>query len=201
MAGVPETNQTGWLFSLMKGPPGGWTGADGRMMRSWIGTGLGLGLGLGLAALLAPAPGALAADGPGGIWMKPGGKAAVEFFPCEETRLCARLIWARPSEYPQGQTRDINNPDPDLRRRDLCGATIIWGLEPDGEGGWEDGWVYDPSTGKTYGAEITRLGPQRLKVRGYKWVSLLGKTQVWEPAPQDLDLCTEPLPDTRTAER
>jgi len=134
---------------------------------------------------------------PDGVWMKPNGKAAVELYLCEGEKLCGRLMWARPSEYPEGQRRDIRNPDPSLRDRDLCGAVIIWGLEYAGDGQWEDGWVYDPSRGRTFNAELTIQGPDDLKVRGYKYTTLLGKTQDWVPAPADLDLCTRPLTASR----
>lgn len=145
-----------------------------------------------LAGLL-PASAGAEPQVPAGIWMKPGGKAAVELFACEGGKLCGRLMWARKSVYPEGQTRDINNPDPDLRSRELCGAVILWGLEWDGPDTWEDGWVYDPSTGSTYNARIVIEGPETLNVRGYKYVTLLGKTQTWAPAPDDLDLCTQPM--------
>lgn len=132
---------------------------------------------------------------PSGVWMKPGGKAAVELFTCEGDRLCGRLMWANPKVYPDGQTRDIRNPDAELSKRDLCGATIIWGLERDGPRVWEDGWVYDPSTGRTYRAKLTVKGPETLRVRGFKFISLLGKSQEWQPAPPEVmdELCTAPL--------
>ncbi|MFC7333851.1 DUF2147 domain-containing protein [Rhodocista pekingensis] len=144
-------------------------------------------------ALLAPPPAvADPADGaavPRGVWMMQNGKAAVEFFACGAS-LCGRLVWGRPDQYPDGVAKDRRNPDPALRDRDLCGLTVIWGLERDGADDWTGGRVYDPSSGETYGARVHVQGPQRLRVRGYVGIPWFGRSQTWQPAPPDLPRCT-----------
>ncbi len=40
----------------------------------------------------------------------------------------------------------------------------------------EGGQVYDPRNGKTYSGTITMAGKDRLELRGYIMVSLIGRT-------------------------
>ncbi|WP_114394640.1 DUF2147 domain-containing protein [Oleisolibacter albus] len=148
----------------------------------------------GPATAIAASPGATM---PSGIWIMQNGKAAVELMPCAGAgrSLCGRLVWGRADQWPQGQRRDINNMDPALRGRDLCHAPIIWGLEPEGDGEWGGGRVYDPHSGRVYRARLTAQGPDRLTVRGYIAIPWIGKSQTWTPAPAGLELC-RPLPDS-----
>ena len=53
----------------------------------------------------------------------------------------------------------------------------------------EDGWIYNPKSGETYSANVEAVSPDRLKVRGYLGVSLLGKSQIWTRVPGDRGGC------------
>jgi uncharacterized protein (DUF2147 family) len=122
--------------------------------------------------------------------MRDGGKAAVELYSCGAGELCGRLVWGRPDLWPPGGAHlDARNPDPALRDRPLCRLTVIWGLRPAGGGSWGGGWVYDPESGSTYDAELQVLAPDAMRVRGYRFLTLLGKSQLWRPAPPDLARC------------
>ncbi|MGO4708461.1 DUF2147 domain-containing protein [Chryseobacterium sp. 2TAF14] len=66
----------------------------------------------------------------------------------------------------------------DRKNKPILGMEIIRGLEKDGEE-FTDGTITDPKTGKTYKCTITRSG-DKLNVRGYMGVSILGRTQVWQ---------------------
>ncbi|WP_024301363.1 DUF2147 domain-containing protein [Pseudogulbenkiania sp. MAI-1] len=60
------------------------------------------------------------------------------------------------------------------------GLTILWGLKKDGEG-WNGGEILDPKSGKVYSAKMKLVdGGNKLEVRGFLGVALLGRTQVWE---------------------
>ena len=63
--------------------------------------------------------------------------------------------------------------------RNLRGETVIRNLRRDGNE-WSGGTITDPKSGRTYRAKMSLDGPNRLRVRGYLGVSLLGRTQVWE---------------------
>jgi uncharacterized protein (DUF2147 family) len=61
----------------------------------------------------------------------------------------------------------------------LKGMTIIEGMRQDGEE-WSGGQILDPSNGKFYKCKMTlEDGGQKLVVRGYIGVSLLGRSQTW----------------------
>lgn len=182
-------------------------GTDGLRQRA---RGMVAAAGLFLAALAAGP--AQAASGPGvvprGVWLMENGKAAVEFYRCEPRtdRLCGRLLWGRPDQFPDGTTRDRRNPDPKLKDRELCGAPVVWDLRWKGgtgeTGEWGGGHVYDPTSGETYGARMEIQAPDRLRVRGYiLGIAWLGKSQTWRPAPPEImaALCTAPLAERVTA--
>jgi len=65
----------------------------------------------------------------------------------------------------------------DRKNKPLINLEIIRGLEKDGEE-FTDGTITDPKSGKTYKCTITKSG-DKLSVRGYVGVSLLGRTQTW----------------------
>nr|WP_315026928.1 DUF2147 domain-containing protein [uncultured Chryseobacterium sp.] len=68
----------------------------------------------------------------------------------------------------------------DRKGKPILGLEIIRGLSKDGDE-FTGGTITDPKTGKTYKCTITRNG-DKLNVRGYLGLSLLGRTQVWEKA-------------------
>ncbi len=67
----------------------------------------------------------------------------------------------------------------DRKNKPLIGLDIMRGLKRDGEV-WDGGTILDPETGSSYKSSV-RLddGGQRLVVRGYLGVSLLGRSQTW----------------------
>lgn len=68
----------------------------------------------------------------------------------------------------------------DLKDKPVVGMQIIRDMKLDGDT-WQGGSILDPHSGKTYGCRIrvTDAG-SKLEVRGFKGISLLGRTQVWE---------------------
>jgi uncharacterized protein (DUF2147 family) len=76
--------------------------------------------------------------------------------------------------------RDSRNPDPALRDRELVGIELLRGLRPSqSQEQWTDGDIYDPTSGHRYRAVISLDGPNRLRVRGYVGIELLGRTTTW----------------------
>lgn len=74
---------------------------------------------------------------------------------------------------------DSKNPDPARRSATLLGQPILHDLKYDGHGHWSGGSIYDPDSGHTYSCHMDLLDANKLKVRGYLGLSLLGRTQVW----------------------
>lgn len=60
----------------------------------------------------------------------------------------------------------------------IVGLVIIKGLVKDGDE-WTDGDILDPNKGKLYSCTIELDGKDKLEVRGYMGISLLGRTQTW----------------------
>jgi uncharacterized protein (DUF2147 family) len=144
-----------------------------------------------LAALSLSLASAAAAQGwaPQGVWLTDDGDGAVEIFDCG-THLCGRVVWQKSALRADGSPDiDDRNPNPALRQRPICGLQIIGDLAPSDPATWNGGWVYDPDSGKTYHAKLTMEGGDRLRLRGYIGIPLLGESQLWRRAPADSPLC------------
>lgn len=65
------------------------------------------------------------------------------------------------------------------KNKPILGLTVIKGLSKIGNE-YTDGKILDPKHGKLYKSIIALENKDRLKVRGYIGISLLGRTQYWE---------------------
>jgi uncharacterized protein (DUF2147 family) len=75
---------------------------------------------------------------------------------------------------------DRKNPDPALRSQPLTGLRLLTGLRYDADDEkWTGGHVYNSDDGRTYNCLVRLLGPDRLQLRGYIGISLLGGNTVW----------------------
>jgi uncharacterized protein (DUF2147 family) len=116
------------------------------------------------------------AEVPEGIWLI-SGEAAVQIFPCNSL-LCGRILWLQAPRDPEGQLkRDTRNPDPALRQRELCGLTVMRDLRSTGPNHWDDGWLYNPASGKTYNIKLELTSPDALVARLYVGASFIGETK------------------------
>ncbi len=64
------------------------------------------------------------------------------------------------------------------KNKPILGLVVIKGLEKEGNE-YTNGKILDPKHGKLYKCYISCEGPDKLKVRGYIGVSLIGRTQYW----------------------
>jgi uncharacterized protein (DUF2147 family) len=134
-----------------------------------------------LVAALA-APGAARPAVPQGVWLVDG-KAAVQIYDCTGL-MCGRILWLRVPRNALGQLdRDKHNPDPALRRRQLCGLTMLWNLHPDGANRWKDGWFYNPDDGGNYRESAQLKTDDVIVARIYQGIPLFGKTKTLERVP------------------
>jgi len=146
---------------------------------------------------LAGAPEAAAGGGasPVGLWLTDARKAAVEVFPCGDA-VCGRIAWideSHPPEGARGAPMDRHNPDARLRRQPLCGLEILRGFRLQEDGVWGGGSIYNPEDGRDWRAEMTVDGPDRLRLRGYLLIPMLGETRVWTRLPAGFtDRCRKP---------
>lgn len=129
---------------------------------------------LSMLSLLMFAPPALGLQG---NWVTKD-NSVVQILPCSDgaPALCARLVYLGPADVPK---TDIENPDPALKTRALCGLTIGTAFTPDGADKAKDGKLYDPQSGKTYSGQMQLQGNDALKLRGYIGTPMFGRTEVW----------------------
>jgi uncharacterized protein (DUF2147 family) len=93
------------------------------------------------------------------------------------TEYRGRIVWVTDrSGQPLGRL-DEKNPEPALRNRRVIGIDVLEGLTFNNAGKcYENGKIYDATSGKTYSASAKLDSPQTLIVRGYWGFQMLGKT-------------------------
>ncbi len=135
-----------------------------------------------VALLLLPLlPATARASDPTGLWWAEGGFAQVEVRRCGDA-LCGQIVWLRhPFDEHGCELRDVENPDPALRTRPVEGLEILHDLQASTEDAstWNGGEIYDPGTGRTYRAALEVESRDRLRVRGYVGIRLLGRSTTW----------------------
>jgi len=145
-------------------------------------------LGLVVLSLAIIAPRAGAQQPPVlGRWLSESGKGVVEIYPCAD-KLCGKLVWLAEPIRDGAPAVDRDNKDAAQRQRPLCGLMMLGDFRPLETNRWGDGWIYSPENGKTYRANMT-LDGDRLKLRGYVGIPLLGETQTWTRADPKLKGC------------
>jgi uncharacterized protein (DUF2147 family) len=135
------------------------------------------------AAMAQSAPAAAAPPAvPAGVWLIDK-RAAVKIYDCAAL-MCGSIVWLNVPRNALGQLdRDYRNPEPALRKRELCGLTILWNLHPDGSNRWKDGWFYNPDDGGTYRVSAQLKSDDVIVARIYAGIPLFGKTKVLERVP------------------
>ncbi|OKA43286.1 hypothetical protein BH759_19140 [Ralstonia solanacearum] len=68
----------------------------------------------------------------------------------------------------------------DRKDQPIVGLTILKDLKKTGDNEWAGGNILDPENGKIYSAKMSLSEDgQKLNVRGFLGISLLGRTQTW----------------------
>lgn len=115
-----------------------------------------------------------------GIWLNEDEDAHIEIYK-ENDLYFGKIIWLKfPIDDETGKPKlDKHNPDPELQKRPSLGIQLLTNFEWDEDNEWDEGEIYDPKTGKTYNCYIVMKEYDRLKIRGYIGISLIGKTTYW----------------------
>lgn len=141
-----------------------------------------------MAAFLAPSQGWATPepgrDGIVGTWLTAKADSKVSIYPCGADAYCGRLVWIKDSVDAAGNPyRDTSNPDAGKRNRPVRDLEIMTGLRAKGKAKWDEGLIYDPESGKTYQCKAELAGPDRLSLRGFVGISLLGRSEIWTRVP------------------
>ena len=121
-----------------------------------------------------------------GLWNTPKKDCKIEIFK-SGGKYCGRIAWLKEPLYPADDDGgmagrpvvDRENPNPNLRSRTLIGLQLIEGFTYIGKNVWEKGTIYNPDNGKTYKCKMILPALNRLEVRGFIGIPLLGATSTW----------------------
>ncbi|WP_298118929.1 DUF2147 domain-containing protein [Flavobacterium sp.] len=101
-------------------------------------------------------------------------KSIVEIYE-ENGKIYGKIIELLEKENKGKKCIKCNGTDKD---KPILGMVIIRGLSKDGDE-YNDGKILDPKSGKIYKCSLSLESKDKLTVRGYVGISLLGRTQKW----------------------
>jgi uncharacterized protein (DUF2147 family) len=126
-----------------------------------------------------------------GVWFNDEGDGAVKIEVCTPTTLCGKIYWLKQPMADDGHPKvDRFNPEPGMRKRPICGLTVMRDLVKI-DNGFDNGSIYNPKDGKSYDVALDLVSADKLKVTGYKGMRFLGKSFIWTRAPADLPACND----------
>lgn len=128
-----------------------------------------------LSALIATP--ALAADSISGRWITQDKDAVVTISKCGKST-CGKISKFLVTPPDGVNQRDVNNPNPKLRKRKLLGLPVLFNFKEEATL-WR-GRIYDPVGGKSYRSVIRRKSANVLEVKGC--IGPFCQTQIWRRA-------------------
>ena len=115
-----------------------------------------------------------------GEWYTSDKEAVVTIFMDGET-FSGKTTWMKEPNDSNGNPKlDKENPEEKLRNRKRLGLKIMHGFVYKGNNVWEDGRIYKPDVGKTYGGTATLMDENTLELEGYLIsIPFIGKSSTW----------------------
>lgn len=127
--------------------------------------------------LIAPAAALAGPDDILGVWLNGLKNTKIEISKCGE-KYCGKIVWLKEPGSDDGievpPKFDIHNPSVPL-----MGLQIVHDFTYAGDNVWKGAKLYDPRSGNTYRGKMNLVSPNRLELRGYIGIPLLGRTEVW----------------------
>ena len=118
-----------------------------------------------------------------GNWLTGNQKAVVQIYK-EGGKYFGKIIWLKIPTYEDGKPKvDKHNPDKTKQTTPVMGLNLLKDFVFDVDK-WVDGTIYDPEKGKTYSCKIW-MKDDKLDVRGFIGISLIGRTDTWYKVPTD----------------
>src|SRR5215207_1383243 len=135
---------------------------------------MGVRLVLGFILLIAAAaPAAAQKLSPAGTWMSQTGDTRVRIAPCGG-QMCGTIAWVK------SPGKDVHNPDPAQRGRDLVGIRMIT-MSPSGAEQWK-GTLYRYTDGQTFSGSMKMTGQNTMELSGCVAGGLICRSQTWSRA-------------------
>jgi uncharacterized protein (DUF2147 family) len=94
-------------------------------------------------------------------------------------QLFGKVTKVRPGRTPQDVCDKCSG---EYKNQLILGMVIMRNFHPDGDD-WVGGTVVDPENGKEYKGKIWAEGNDKVHLRGFIGISLLGRTEVWTRIP------------------
>lgn len=92
----------------------------------------------------------------------------------------AQVFWVDNLKMEDGSTRlDPKNPDVSKRNTRADQIVLISKVKFNGKDSWDEGKIYDPTSGKVYSVTLSFKNDKTLKVRGYLGTPILGESMFW----------------------
>jgi uncharacterized protein (DUF2147 family) len=109
-------------------------------------------------------------------------KSQVQIFKATNGKYYGKIVWLKEPNKNGKPKVDDKNPEAKLQSRPVMGLLILKDFVYNGsDNEWNDGTIYNPSSGKTYNCYMNFESATNLKIRGYigaSWMGL-GKTAHW----------------------
>lgn len=104
-----------------------------------------------------------------------GKRSKVKIFKMDNGKYRAQVYWVDNMKNPDGSLRtDVKNPDKSKRNVPSDKIVLIQEVSYDAkENKWNNGEIYDPTSGKVYSVELFFDEPGTLTLRGY--ITIFGK--------------------------
>jgi len=126
--------------------------------------------------------GQIKADDITGVWLNEDKDAHIRIENIDG-KYFGKIIWLKDpiDEETNKPKLDKENPDEQLKKRPVMGLNLLANFVFNGDDEWSDGEIYDPKSGNTYSCYMifTDSSKNRLKVRGFIGISLIGRTTYW----------------------
>lgn len=120
------------------------------------------------------------------FWFNEDKDAIIKIFK-QSGKFTGQIVWSEKAINNTNYSRDIKNPNPQLRSRAIIGLVILQDFIFKKKNRWKNGTIYDPNNGKTYKCNITANDDGTLNIRGYIGHPLFGRTTIWHPVPKEFE--------------
>ena len=124
-----------------------------------------------------------------GSWLATDKSVAVEVYKINDEFL-AKVLWFNQklgSGKPMQMRYDTENPNPALRKRKILGMEILEGLRYNAHNhSWENGKIYDATSGRYWDSSASLTKDGTLKVRGFWKFKWIGKSMTFKKISNDV---------------
>jgi uncharacterized protein (DUF2147 family) len=114
-----------------------------------------------------------------GKWQSAHGNGRIQIYKKGDLYF-GKIIWMNEPNDESGKPKvDINNPNKALQSQPILGLEVLRDFIYKGDGLWMNGKMYDPKSGNTYNCQMSINEKDKLNIRAFFGLSILGRTEKW----------------------